>query len=351
MRSHSPFYGLGKLENEETTMATDLATKKGNAMIQSNRRTARFTGLTWSCLLTCAAVLGLGVTSARATENGASVYPVGVETVMTGMQPRAGETMAYEFSCLYSANEFINSQGQNNGQEFKLRVLATAFKVTRNWGLHFLGGTIESQIAVPMIEQDLHVFPGRFTKFAITNVDLVPVSVTYHTGHFHWYYEADMFTPGSAYSPNDVLNIGQHNLAIAPVAGVTYLSTNGRNEISSRYTYIINSPDKATHYQSGNEFEWEFNADHSINRTVAFGVNGYLYKQTTDDLQNGLVFLNGFRGRDLAIGPQIRIHLGKRHGGFAIKYYRDTLVQNKPAGNAFWFQIGVPLSFRPREEN
>jgi len=45
------------------------------------------------------------------------------------------------------------------------------------------------------------------------------------------------------------------------------------------------------------------------------------------------------------VGPQLRFPLGK-HGGLAVKYYRDTLVQNKPRGNAFWFQLSVPIGRR-----
>ncbi len=317
--------------------------------MESKRRKTESSLLIWGWAATCATVLGLLVPSARATENGGTVYPIGVETVMTGMQAGSGETMAYEFTCDYFANEFDNSQGKSMDPEYKLRVFATAFKVTHNWGWHFLGGTVDSQIAMPIDNLELHVVPGMFTKYAIANVDVVPFSVTYNTGHLHWYYEADMFTPGSAYSATDALNVGQHNLAIAPVAGFTYLSTTGRNEISSRYSYIFNGNDEATDYHSGNEFMWEFNADRKVARRIAIGMNGYLYKQTTDDYQDGLIYQDGFRGRDLAIGPQVRFQVGK-HIGFAFKYYRDTLVENRPRGNGLWFQIGVPLSFGPKEE-
>jgi len=280
--------------------------------------------------------------AAYATENGATVFPVGVETVLTGMQPPPGHTEFYEFSCFYGANEFDNSRGKSSIPEFKLRVLATAVKATHNWGFRFLGGTVDSQIAIPLIYQQLHVPPGKFSKYSIGNVDLIPVSVTNNRGAFHWYYEADLFTPGSGYSAGDVLNVGQHNTAIAPVAGFTFLPQQGKVEISSRYTYILNGYDKATHYHSGNEFMWEYNVDRQVTRKMALGFNGYFYKQTTDDFQNGAIFADGFRGRDLAVGPQVRFPLTK-HGGFAVKYYRDTLVQNKPRGNALWFQLAVPV--------
>jgi len=283
---------------------------------------------------------------ADATENGGSVYPVGVETVMTGVQPRPGETRLYEYTCFYMANEFDNSKGKSAVPEFKLRVFANAVKLTHNWGISFLGGTIESQIGVPFVYEQLRVQPGKFSQFGLTNVNIIPFSVTYQKGDLHWYYEADMFTPGGGYSPAHVVNIGQHNQAVAPSAGFTYLPRQGKAEISSRFMYFFNGYDQATHYHSGNEFTWEYNVDYEISKKAAAGFNGFFYRQTTDDRLKGAIFQDGFRGRDLALGPQLRVRLGK-HSGFAVKYFRDTLVENKPRGNALWFQMSVPIGRSP----
>jgi hypothetical protein len=279
---------------------------------------------------------------ASATENGASSFPVGVETVLTGLQPHPGQTMFYEYTCSYSANELDDANGKKVPIDFKLRVFATAIKVSHTWDSKFLGGNLNSNIAIPMIYQELHVPVGKFTKYSMGNVDIVPVGVNYHKGIAHWYYEADVFLPGTGYSKNDVLNIGQHNLSVGPVAGITLLPNKGNTEISVRGSYLFNGPDKDTSYHSGNEFFTEFNLAQSVSKKVALGINGAYYQQTTDDHQNGAIYQNGYRGRDLQIGPQIRIPVGK-HGGLAFKYYRDTLVENKPRGNAFWFQIAVPF--------
>lgn len=290
----------------------------------------------------CLFVIGGMLGSTHATENGGSVYPVGVETVLTGVQPRPGQTVLYEYTCFYAANEFDDSKGKSTIPNFRLKVFANAIKVTHNWGLHFLGGTVESQIGIPFVYEQLHLQSGTNSAFGLTNLNLIPVSVTYHIEHLHWYYEADMFTPGAGYAADQVVNIGQHNLAIAPVAGFTYLPHEGKAEISSRFAYIFNGYNNATHYHGGNEFMWEYTAAYELSRKIAIGFNGYLYQQTTDDYLKGAIFQDGFRGRDLALGPQLRVPLGK-HGGFAVKYLRDTLVENKPRGNAFWFQMSIPI--------
>jgi hypothetical protein len=295
-------------------------------------------------LLLCIAIVLAGV--ANASENGASVYPVGVETVMPGMTPHPGGTMLYEYTAFVSDNETDNSRGKAEPINFKLRVFANAFKVTHNWGFHLLGGTAETNVAIPFVTQELHVPPGKFKKFAVGNICVSPLGVGYVRGRWHFYYEGDIYFPGTGRGATDVLNIGQNNYAAAPVGGFTYLR--GREELSSKLQYIINLKDSANNFQTGNEFAWEFDGMHGITKKIAVGVNGFYYQQTTDDKLNDAVFNSGNRGRDLAIGPEIRLNLIP-HGGFAFKYLRDTMVQNKALTNAFWFQMAVPISFGHRE--
>lgn len=294
------------------------------------------------CILPLCITIATG--TANASENGGSVYPVGVETVMPGMMPPPHATMLYEFTASVNANEVLDGNGKAIPTEFKLRVFAVAFKVVHNWGVPCLGGTLESNFGVPFIEQELHVTPGKFTKFAVGNVDVSPLGVRYVKGKWHFYYEGDIWFPGTGRSANDVLNVGQNNYAAGPVGGFTFLK--GREELSSKLQYIVNLQDSATSYQSGNEFTWEFDGMHELNRKIAVGANGFLYQQTTDDKLNNA--LAGNRGRDLAIGPEVRFNLIS-HGGFAIKYLRDTLVQNRPPTNAFWFQVAVPMSIGHKE--
>jgi hypothetical protein len=289
------------------------------------------------------AVVILLVGSVRATEKGATVFPV-----LTELQPHPGQTVIYNYNCFYAADEMDGANGKKLPIDFHVRVMATEFKIAHNWGLRFLGGTVDSQVAVPLIYQQLHAPQAgsafRHTKYSISNVDLIPFSVTYNNGIAHWYYEVDMYAPAGGFSKTDQLNIGLHNMAIGPVAGITLLPNKGKTQISSLVTYIVNGYDNATHYHSGNEFFTEFSVYQSLTKRVAAGVNGAIYRQTTDDYQYGARVGDGFRGRDLQIGPQLRFLIGRR-GGIAFKYSRDTLVQNKPRGNAFWFQLG--LAFPP----
>ncbi|MGA2886658.1 MAG: transporter [Terracidiphilus sp.] len=300
------------------------------------------------CLMGCFIAGMVLSVAARATENGACVYPVGAETVLQGMIPPPKATGLFTFSILYSANEVDNPVGSSSAPEFKVRVFANAVKVVHNWGVPALGGMVESTVAIPFIYQQLHILPGKYDKFGLSNVDLVPFGVAYHKGDWHWFYQADFFLPGAPYNHTDTLNIGQHNFAAGPVGAFTYLSKKAVWEASSKVDYIVNFEDGSTKYRSGNELTWEYSGMRAVSKKASLGVNGYLYKQVTDDQSNGTAVAGGNRGRDFAIGPEARFFFGG-HNVFAFKYTHDTLVENKPRGSSVWFELGFPLAFGKKE--
>jgi hypothetical protein len=295
------------------------------------------------------------VTMASATENGASVWPVGAESFATAAGvPHAGQTMVYEYTCFYEANELDDAKGKSAVPEFKVRVFAVAAKVSHNWGVNFLGGELGSYVAIPSVYQQLHVPGAKYTKDDLTNINLVPITIFNHKGIVHWYYEVQFETLGTGYSNADKLNIGQHNMAVTPAFGITLTPHHGQQNIMSRFDYVINGPDHVSHYHSGNEFFWQFDAQQEIpNHKVSVGVTGYYYKQITDDSLHGAAVVTtnmdgtqsiGYKGRAFDVGPQVTFPWGK-HGAIIVKWDHDMLVQNKTRGNAFWFQFGIPFSY------
>jgi len=283
---------------------------------------------------------------ALATENGASVYPAGVETVAPGMMAPPGSTLFLEFNDFYMANGLANSKGQSEVPGFHLRVGAWAPKIEHNWGIHVLGGTLVSSAAIPFLYETLTVPGAAGSRMGFGNADIEFAAVSYAKRSWHWWYSVDFLPPGLGYTKNALLNIGQHNLAYAPSSAFTYLPHHGRLELSSKYQYIINGVDSATNYRSGHESLWEYDGMLKIGKRLFIGGNGFWYRQMTNDIQNGLIVGDGNRGRDLAIGPEIKYHIGKC--ALIAKYEKDTLVENRPIGNSFWVQFGMPLG-RPHE--
>lgn len=303
-----------------------------------------------------AAVSLLLALPAFATEKGGSVWPVGAESVaMANAVPRAGQTWFYWYTTYYFANELDDSHGSKEPiPDFNLRIFANAPKFAHNWGVPFLGGQIGGWLSIPFLYEQLHVPGARFTKNGIANCNFVPFTVYYHHGIYHWFYELQFETAGTGYQSGAGLNIGQNNMAMTPGAAITITPHRIVNEIGVRVDYVINNPDKATHYHSGNEFLTEFDARKELFRNKgSIGAIGYFYQQTTNDTVSGKAVVTtnadgttslGNRGRELDLGLQATLPIAKL-GGMAFKWERDALVQNKPRGNTLWFQFAVPFSY------
>jgi hypothetical protein len=287
----------------------------------------------------------VAVSGAFAAENGGSVYPAGVETVIPGMLPPPGKTILEQFNDFYQANGLMDGNGHSLVPGFHLRVAAVALKVVHNWGVHALGGTLVSSVGLPVLYEHLSAPFGKAQKSGLSNPDIGVLDIAYNKGPWHWWYGVDAFTPGASYRKDDLINIGQHHYAVAPVGAFTYLP-HGMTEVSVRTQYIVNFIDGATQYRSGHELISDFAVMQNVTRRFSVGLNGYHYQQTTDDVQNGVAVSGGNRGRALAVGPQIKYHFGKV--AVILKYQKDTLVENRAAGNAFWCEIGVPL-WRPEK--
>lgn len=278
---------------------------------------------------------------AGATEHGSSIYPLGVDTVFSGFAPPPGQTMLMELNAFYRADALMNSSGRNVAPGFDLALECLAIRVDHNWGIPIFGGALVSVVAVPFEFQRVTTPAGTLRKAGFGSPGLGLVHIAYNRKAWHWWYGVDVDTPAFEYHREQALNTGQHHWAVAPVGAVTWLPDRGRVELSSHLQYLFNYTNPATHYRSGHEFIWEFAAMRSLTDKLALGVNGYYYLQTTDDLLNTTRVADGYRGRDLGVGPQVRINI--RRFTMVAKYQRDTLVRNRPSGNLFWFQVAVPI--------
>jgi hypothetical protein len=300
------------------------------------------TGVILSCFGMILVLIAVKASTGYATENGGSVYPLGVETVMPGLTPAAGQTMFAEFNTTYNANSLLDGQGHSAVPGFKLSVFAFAPKITHNWGVRLLGGNLVSWVATPVASEWLHTPSGKYSTMGFSNPVLGLADIAYNRGSWHWWYGFDLMLPAPVYHKAGPINIGQHNYSTAPSGAFTYLPHHGATEVSSRLQYIVNYTDTAMHYQSGNEFLWEYVVMQNLTKKLAMGANGYFYQQTTADRLLGVIYADGNQARDLAIGPEVRYQLGPII--LIGKYFRDTLVENRPSGNALWIEFAVPLS-------
>jgi hypothetical protein len=305
----------------------------------------------WHYAWVLAIALTIAAPVVLASEHGASAWPLGVEGTMTALEPPQHGTMLQFYATTYNSDELDDANGKSAVPDFKLHVAAVSIRLKHNWGYKFLGGYVGSEVAVPVVYQNMRIGSLTDSRFSLTNTLLTPIAVYYKKGPFFYYYAVDVQTPGSGYAKANLVNIGQNYWSAAPVFGFTVLPNKGRTELSDRSMYYVNDTDASTNYHSGNIFITEFSASQSVTRKIALGVGGSFSKQTTDDSQFGKAvvtqnvdgtYSTGYRSQDLKVGPTVRFPLGKA-GAIIFKYYRDTLVQNSTRGNAFWFQLGCPF--------
>ena len=298
--------------------------------------------------------------AASATENGGTVWPVGAESYATAAAvPARHKAMFYEYTCYYFANQVVDSNGQNVAPaDFKLRVFAVAGKVAYNWGVKTPLGSVGSYIASPFVYESVQAGGETNSRFNASNQNIVPIAIYNHKGPAYWYYELQYESKPGGYNSTKPVNIGEHYDALTPGFAVTLLPHKGKQDIMSRVDYEFNNSDHATHYHSGNEFFWQYDAQQEIpGHKMSVGLQGYFYKQTTNDRLYAapVVAMNadgtqnvGYKGRAWDLGPQVTFPMGK-HGAMVFKWSHDMFVQNKPRGNSIWFQFGVPLKFGKKE--
>lgn len=287
---------------------------------------------------------------AWATENGGNSYPIGVNTILPGLQPGPG-SYGYLYLTAYESTSLKDNTGANVGNvsNFSLHAQAAAIRLAHVWQVSLLGATIETRVNIPYANIDAHFDvqtphglvhkSGEATGLA--DVAFAPALLGWHMGNLHQVAGLEFFLPTGSYDVHRLVNPGRHYYAIEPTWGVTWFPTPAV-ELSTRVLYMFNTTNNATNYRSGQELILDYNAALRLGHGWQIGTNGYFYRQTTNDVQNGsAVNGNGNRGQVLGVGPFI----GYSRSGFAVqlKYQRETLVRNRPEGNRFWLQVFMPF--------
>jgi len=104
----------------------------------------------------------------------------------------------------------------------------------------------------------------------------------------------------------------------------------------------INSRNRHTDYHSGWTVHYEQLLAYSFGEKWQLGLQGFYFRQMRDDRHGGAIYLDGYRVRGAAWGPQLRY-------GFApgmavvIKYQQELASRNRTEGERLWVQLTFPL--------
>ncbi len=293
---------------------------------------------------------------AGATEQGGSSYPVGVELGYGDMLPPGLYNLAY-----YSRSQASSLKG-NSGQDLgwaRYRVTADtiSYRMQYVWNATLLGAGAESALVVPFpaIDVEKRVSPalpdtsGR--RFGMTDPLVVPLRLAWKGESLNQSAALEIIAPLGTYDVNATVNTGRNYWQFAPAYMLSYRPWEA-TVFGLKLRYGMNSKNKAANYRSGDEFTSEYIAGYKLSPSVTLGLQGYFFRQTTDDRLNGqptsatngrLIGTGiGNRGSANAIGPYLSYRVSPRFA-VTVKYQQDFDVKNRGEFNRLWLQVLLPF--------
>lgn len=159
-------------------------------------------------------------------------------------------------------------------------------------------------------------------------------------------FEFDVIAPTGKYNQDKDLNPGANFTSLNPYWSGTFLPT-PKLTFSWRWYYLYNFPNNApsgdvhplvfknqiVHKTQAGQASWiNFTAAYEVVPKVHIGINGYFFKQFTDDHVNGQDMHNS-REQVLGIGPGVFWNKSKSNK-FMFNFYTETAVRNRPKESA-----------------
>lgn len=293
-----------------------------------------------ACLLLTAAI------TTKATENGLVHYPIGANTIMNAALPLPGETALYVYVANYHSTRLNDSHGKSVDDGFRLDVQAWAPRLMHTWEQKLGPFALSSAIITPMSRVDIDLFGRHEVSTGFTDPVLTPLYLYYASPDFDFfaYGGVDFYVPIGKYDKDRLANHGLNFWAIGPNVNFTWLPT-PKIDISATFYTEFNAENKATNYRSGNNATLDFGASYRAFDSapqVRVALQGFAFKQFSDDKLNGDTYLDGNRGQVFAFGPQISYDF-KGGSAVMVKYQKEFKAENRPEGDRFWIQVALPF--------
>jgi hypothetical protein len=302
--------------------------------------------------LTALGACAAHVDTARATEGGGNSYPIGVDNTFAGyMLPEGAHWLL--FYQHYSAPHFKDNAGNNSPRfsDFHLQSDVLAPRLSYVWrDVHFLGANIETRIVQPIAAVDLTLGIARRApllpldkggqKTGLADMSFSPVILGWHGATFHQTLGIETHLRTGSYDVHDNVNTGRNYNQLAPVYAFTWFPS-ARTDVSAKFRYGFNDRNSATGYRSGDEASVEFSAGYRVLQSLLLGLNGYVYRQTTDDDLNG-VAVPDTRGRVNALGLFASYRITPQFA-VTLRMQSEFGARNRPQGTRFWAMVLLPF--------
>jgi hypothetical protein len=270
---------------------------------------------------------------ASATEGGGGAYPNGAEDFMAGAVPPPG-TYFLNYFTYYTADKLKIKDGSDI-DDFDLNVTANTFRLLYVTKEQIFGGYWGMHVFVPILNVDVEMMGNSDSNFNLGDIIVDPFILSWHSKNWHFATGIDIFIPTGSSSDDRLANTSRNYWTFEPIFAFTYLSDGGF-EVSSKFMYDFNTKNGDTEYTSGQEFHFDYLIGYQF-KPWSIGLNGYYYKQITDDEIDGDSVADGFKGEVFAFGPAIKYDY--KNMMFDLKYQHEVSVENKPEGEKFWVKF------------
>jgi hypothetical protein len=292
--------------------------------------------------------------SVLATEGGGNSYVFGVETNSVGLVPPPGLNV-FTYYANYSSKHSKDNSGNDNPAlaYFKVKSNAVALRVVYVWpDVQLLGASVMTFVAqaVPTIDLSLGVKlpPPRpaldrsDTETGLTDLGFTPIALGWRSPTYYQVLGLDSHMATGSYDKNNRINTGRNYYQAAPFYAFTWLPADNF-DVNAKFRYAVNTTNKETNYRSGHEASVEFSAGYKVNPSVSVGLNGYIYRQTTDDELNGKSFRgDGNRGSVNSLGPYLTYSFSPKFK-IIFKIQEEFGAKNRTEGTRIWLQTRIPF--------
>ncbi|WP_114968252.1 SphA family protein [Rhodoferax ferrireducens] len=277
--------------------------------------------------------------AAQATEGGGGVYPNGNENYLAGALPPPG-TYFLTYASHYEASTLRDNSGNKIPLNFNVQADALALRVVRVTDQKMWGGQLLFHAVAPLVNLKVQVGGTNGSTSGLADV-VFGTGLGYHVSDkLHYVWAVDVSAPTGSYDSNKLANLSRNYWNIEPVFALTYVQPTGINA-DLKVMYDFNGINSATNYRSGQELHADYSVGWALGNGWTVGVGGFIYKQTTDDQQNGATVANN-KGRAYAIGPSVKYDSGK--GWFlTAKLEQESGVVNRAEGSSFKIKALLPF--------
>ncbi len=313
-----------------------------------NRRCGAMS-LAWAALLLQGSMAG-------ATELGGSSYPVGVELGYGDMLPPGHYNLAYYSHA--QASSLKGYSGQDLGwARYAVRSDTISYRMQYVWTAPLLGASVESALVLPfpsinLEKQVASTLPDTSgSRFGMTDPLVVPLRLTWKGEELNQSAALEIVAPLGAYDVSANVNTGRNYWQFAPAYALSYRPS-AETVVGFKLRYGINTENNATNYRSGDELTLEYSAGYKLTSATTLGVQGYFFRQASDDQLNGQATSAtngrligsgmGNRGSANSIGPFLSYRVSPGLA-FTLKYQQDFDVKNRAEFSRFWLQAMLPF--------